>query len=412
MTGIRILCAAFCSMRIAFLTSRFPYPVEKGDKLRAYRHLCHLCQRHEVHLLAVSHQEVPIEHLRIVEEQCASVRVFRISRWKIAWNCLKAIFSGLPVQVGYFLDARCKQALQAALISIQPDHVFAQLIRTAEYVRRIPFPKTLDYMDTFSVGAGQRSRSGSWLMRPFFAIESFLLRRYERQVYADFTNHAIISSQDRERLPLPYRKSVVVLPNGVDADYFKPSDNPPAQQWDVVFVGNMGYFPNIEAAQFLAHKIMPSLWDVRPETTLCIAGARPDRRVRALRSARVEVTGWVEDIRTVYARGRVFVAPMFSGMGQQNKILEAMAMQRPCITTAIVNYAIGAEHGTHVLLAASSKSFAENILRLLNDCEFAESLAHNARTFVRNNYGWDRQNKILDSLIYTDVRVKSDHVHA
>ncbi|MDX1478727.1 MAG: glycosyltransferase [Saprospiraceae bacterium] len=385
-------------MRIAYITSRFPFPTEKGDKLRAFEHIRYLSRRHEVHCFSISHQPVPAEAADRLRQLCASVSVYVIPGWKVPVNIFRGMLNGLPVHVSYFLDAGLKQRMLSDLIRTAPDHIISQLIRTTEYVRSVPHSKTLDYMDTFSYGAAQRAGSDVWWKRPFYAWESRRLRRYERQVYQDFDHHLIISGQDRSRLPLPYQRSVDVVPNGVDLDYYQPQDRAP--RYDVVFVGNMGYLPNIEAAEFLVRRVMPQVWQGYPRATVCIAGARPHRRVTRLQNELVEVTGWVDDVRAYYASGKVFVAPMLSGMGQQNKILEAMAMGRPCITTSIVNNAIGAVPNQHVLLAENSRQFADQIERLISDPQLAGQLAAAARHFVATEFDWESQNKKLDHILY------------
>lgn len=385
-------------MKIAFITSRFPFPIEKGDKLRAYQHLRWLGARHEVHLFALSHHEVPDADVQAVKALCASVHIYRISPARLLLNLFSGWLNGLPASVAYFLDQKQKRLMQEDLIRLQPQHAFVQLIRAAEYVRVLPIPKTLDYMDVFSFGASQRAKTGTWYLRPFFALEAKRLRRFEKSVYNDFTNHVIISAQDRDRLPLPFQGSVSILSNGVDLSYFAPMQDM-LPLYDVLFVGNLGYLPNIEAAEYLIHDIMPLVWKSFPRASVCLAGARPHRRVQNLSGARVEVTGWVDDIRPYYAKGKVFVAPMWSGMGQQNKILEAMAMERPCITTPLVDNAIGAAYEGALLTAADRNTFAQAICGLLADSTSAQELGKKARAFVSRNYSWDSQNKVLDGLL-------------
>jgi sugar transferase (PEP-CTERM/EpsH1 system associated) len=384
-------------MKIAYVTSRFPFPVEKGDKLRAYHQIRTLARKHEVHLLALTHTPVSADDRNSLSQYCQSVSTFHIPKYKLPFNTIVALMNGLPFQVGYFLDSAVKKKFQSALIKLQPDHVIAQLIRTSEYVRNIPFSKTLDYMDAFSFGAKQRSTSGRILLRPLYHWEENLLRKYERRIYASFNHHTIISHQDRDRLPLPYQKSVVVTPNGVDTSFFSPSDT--EKKWSVLFVGNMGYLPNVEAAEYLVKQVMPVIWKASPDANVCLAGARPSRRVRQLAGKNVHVTGWVDDIRESYAESKVLVAPMFSGMGLQNKILEAMSMSIPCVTTAIVNNAIGAEPGVHLAVANSAQEIGGQVLRLLSDDDRRMELGRAARTFVEKKFSWDEQNKLLDNLI-------------
>ena len=394
-------------MRIAFITSRFPYPIEKGDKLRAFHHLEYLGSEHEVHLVALNHGPVPEEYIRELEKHCASVQVFELKKWKTPFNVLKAVFAGLPMQVGYFLDSGVRRQVMDHLIRLQPDLVFSQLIRTAQYVRGLPMTKVLDYMDTFSVGAQQRGLKGNWLLRPAFLLESNLVRQYERVIYADFDYHTIISKQDRDRLALPYPRSVHVIPNGVDVDYFSPMET--QQKWTVVFVGNMGYAPNVEAAEYLVRKIMPIVWQSMPEATVCLAGARPAPSVKALAGKRVTVTGWIEDVRPYYAGASVFVAPMQSGMGLQNKILEAMAIGTPCITTPIVNNAIRAEVGKEIMVGANARSISDLILYAAKDAKLRSDLSKAGRNFVEREFSWKKQNHDLKELLQNEREYFTDY---
>ena len=391
-------------MRIAYIASRFPFPVEKGDKLRAYNHIRYLSTLGDVHLLALSHDHVAQEHIQELERYCSSVSIYDLGKVRTLLNTGLALFRGLPLQVGYFTDQRQKNRVVEDLIGIQPDVVFSQLIRTAEYVRGLPMFKVLDYMDTFSVGAGQRAGNDNFILRPFYALESRLVRNYEQHIYADFNKHLIISRQDRDRLPLPYPKSVEVVPNGVDLDYFKKQSDVDSK-YSIVFVGNMGYMPNIQAAEYLVKRIMPLVWKALPEANVCLAGVRPAKRVRRLAGPKVEVTGWVEDVRPYYTASDIFVAPMFSGMGQQNKILEAMAMSKPCVTTPIVNNAIRAEPGREIMVAANAQAAAELVIYLLRDRKMREDLSKAARSFVESGYAWERQNKKLRALLEPSLQM-------
>lgn len=383
-------------VKIIFITSRFPYPIEKGDKLRAYHQIKGLSTLHDVHLISISHQPVGVADRQEMLKYCKEIHVFRISKLRKWMNIVKAAFSGTPLMVGYFLDQKLKSKIQKTILDIEPDHIFAQLIRTAEYVRNLPFPKTLDYMDVFSVGMNQRSLVGWKPLRSFYRYESMRLERFEQEVYRDFDHHTVISIQDRDRLQINNTESIAVLPNGVDAEFFQRDHAEYSATYDLVFVGNMGYLPNIEAAEFLVKKVMPKLPD---HVRLMIAGARPHHRVKQLVSDRVIISGWMDDIRKAYTAGRVFVAPIFSGMGQQNKILEAMAMQLPSVTSTMVNNAIHAKEGKEILIADDAEGFALKIMKLLEDEIFAGQIGEEARTFVIKAYSWKKQIERLDQII-------------
>jgi len=387
-------------VRIVYVTSRFPFPVEKGDKLRAFHQIRILSQRHEIHLVAISHQPISQEALNAMQPYCKSVRVFRIREWLLPFQILAGWLEGLPLQVSYFLDKTIKRQVQYHIIHIEPDHVICQLIRAAGYVRALPFQKTLDYMDVFSEGMHQRAVSHK-VFKMFFEMEAKRLANYERTIYKDFDHHIIISAQDRDRLKLPSKEHIAVIPNGVDHQYWKNTDNH-QPSFDLVFVGNLGYGPNISTASFIVNKILPELRKRKRIVKVLIAGARPGKKISSFNSIEgVSVRGWVEDIREAYQDGRIFVAPMFSGLGLQNKILEAMSMRLPCVTSSMVNNAIGATPGTHILVADTIEEIADNIEFLLDHHDRYEQIANAGREFVVTHFDWEDQVSKLEKLIFT-----------
>lgn len=387
-------------MRIVFVTSRFPYPVEKGDKLRAFHQIRILSLQHEIHLVAISHHKIPSEHLLAMSPYCKSIRVFQIRNWLLPFQLILGWLQGLPLQVSYFLDRTIKRKVQYHIIRLEPDHVICQLIRASPYVQSLPFTKTLDYMDVFS--EGMRQLAGKY--KPigfFFRWEASRLSAYERTIYKDFDKHTIISSQDRERLRLASHDQVAIIPNGVDSSFMPRHDfQPPA--FDLVFVGNLGYGPNKEAALFLVRKLLPELKSRGLKVSLLLAGARPGRKIWRLRGEQgVVVRGWVEDIRKAYGDGRIFVAPMFSGLGLQNKILEAMSMGLPSVTTSMVNNAIQARPGEELLIADTVGGLADHIERLMKDETLYQRISTAARQFVLQHYAWEDQVAKLETVIQT-----------
>ena len=130
-----------------------------------------------------------------------------------------------------------------------------------------------------------------------------------------------------------------------------------------------------------------------------LAGARPSTQVRQLAEDRITVTGWVDDMRDCYAKSTLFVAPMMIGTGLQNKLLEAMAMQLPCVTTTLANNALKAEATTEIILAETALEFAEAIIHLLQNPERAREIALNGHQFIQNHYSWEAQTKPLLTLL-------------
>ena len=314
-------------MKILVLTSRFPFPLEKGDKLRIYHQIKHLSKFHQIVLVAIDGR-VPLKtEIDEIKVFCEEVYVFRIRKWERILRLIRTAFTRLPFQVGWFYKSSIKRKIRRILLDNDISHIYCQLIRVAEYVKTFPLPKTLDYMDTLSAGMRRRADDSVFPMKQILRTESNRLARYESAIWKYFDHHTIISIRDRDDLNINESHLAEVIPNGVNTLYFTPMpDEEP--QYDLVFAGNLGYEPNIKAAIRLVDWLSDLKVFGKPIRIL-ISGARPSARVKSLAKSNVFVSGWVKDIRKSYASGKIFVAPLFSGSGLQNKILEAMSMGVP-----------------------------------------------------------------------------------
>jgi glycosyltransferase involved in cell wall biosynthesis len=234
-------------------------------------------------------------------------------------------------------------------------------------------------------------------MKPILKMEYRRLCKYEHNVFNDFDHKTIISYPDRDGIPHPYKDKIEVIINGVDTEYYRPL--PAEKQFDLIFTGNMGYPPNVNAAIFLATKILPLIHKSLPEVRMVLAGATPHSQVLELKSEKIEVTGWVTDIRKYYASSRLFIAPMQIGTGLQNKLLEAMAMKIPSITSPLANQALNARDGEEIRIGNNEQEFAEIVVDLLTHPKKAEMLAEKGFEFVQRNYNWASATGKLEKLI-------------
>jgi len=384
-------------MKILVLLPRVPYPLEKGDKLRAYNHIRYLSKNNEIILCALNDTRIHPDALKNLKPFCKSIHIISISKLRIAWNLFTALFKGIPFQTGYFYNRKAQKLIDKIIAQENPDHIFCQLVRVAEYVKYQGIPKTLDYQDVFSKGIERRIEKASFYLKPLFNAEYKRLLKYEKQVFSWFNNKTIISRPDRDFIPHPEKDKIIIIPNGVDYEFFKPLKR--EKKYEIVFIGNMGYPPNVDAAEYLALKILPLVQGSKPKARLLLAGASPDSRILALQSDNIQVTGWVDDIRECYAQARIFIAPMQIGTGLQNKLLEAMAMKIPCITSPLANSALGAEDRKEILVGNTPAEYAAHIINLLDNASFAEEIAEAGYRFVIGNYDWAGATSKLEELM-------------
>ncbi|CAB4731873.1 unannotated protein [freshwater metagenome] len=346
-------------------------------------------------LVALSEGPVDPEAFdKVAADCCSNIHVISRSRVTTVVSTLLAVLRGQPLQVGYFNSASAAREIDQIIAKEKPDHIYCQLIRTASYGRNNSIPRTLDYQDAFSASMQRRAdQSPSWL-RWIFALEARRIARYEERAFAWFDSQVIISEQDRDLLGFAGSEKVQIVRNGVDTEFFSPHSTPTDQR-DLLFVGNMGYPPNVNAVTTLVSEILPLVREARPQTDLLIAGARPTKAVQQLAGAGIEVSGWLDDIRSAYERGRIMVVPLVIGAGLQNKILEAMSMGVPCITTELVNRAIGAVPDEEVLIASSAQEFAEQTLRLLESPELYSRISAGGLQLVQSRYSWQAVGETL-----------------
>lgn len=386
-------------MKILVILSRVPYPLEKGDKLRAFNQIKELSKKHQIILCALNDTTLDENAMNEMKKYCRAISIVPFSKLTILKNLFRAVFTGLPLQVGYFYFSKAQKKVDELIQKHQPDHIYCQLIRTSEYARKYKdIPKTLDYMDVFSKGIERRKASGPFYMRPLLYLEYKRLLKYEREIFGYFNNKTIISGQDRSLIPHPENQKIKIIPNGVDTDYFKPVKR--TKEFELLFNGNMNYPPNVESAEYLVEKIMPYVWNKMPGARLLISGASPNTKVKELESDKVIVSGWVDDVRENYAKSKILVAPMQISIGLQNKLLEAMAMQIPCITSSLANNALGAKHNDQIMVADKPEQYALQILELLQNEAKANMIAMNGYKFAVNNFNWKSTTAQLEQLFF------------
>ena len=372
--------------KIVIMATRFPFPIEKGDKLRTYYLLKSLHKTHDLYLISLSEETISEGQLNEIKAFTKEIHLFTLSKIGKYFRLIWGLFNSKPLQVNYFTSFKKKRKIEDLLELIKPDHIICQLIRSAEYVKNYhDCPKTIDYMDALSKGMERRINKVNWTSKFIFQLEARRLKDYERRIFNYFEFQTIISKQDRDYISHPDQKKMLVMPNGIDDHYFEALKV--EKKYELVFVGNLNYPPNIDAINYLVKEILPSL----PHLKFLISGANPSKSLlHQLDSIpNITITGWVDDIRESYLQGKILIAPMQIGTGMQNKILEAMALGVPSITTTLANNAIMATHQETIWVADTRESIILGIETLLSNEAMYEKIKGNAKEFVRERYNWN-----------------------
>jgi glycosyltransferase involved in cell wall biosynthesis len=273
-----------------------------------------------------------------------------------------------------------------------------QLVRrTAALPERLDLPLVVDLVDALSLNLERRAGHEIAPLRALLRSEAARLLRFERALCTRAQAVTVVSPLDREAIgDLP---RLHVNRNGVDLERFAPPTSPRDPHL-LVFTGNLGYFPNADAARRLARDVMPRIWREAPQARLALVGARPTRAVRRLAAldARLELHADVPDVAPYLTRASVALLPLQAGSGQLFKLLEALACATPVVATPRALAGVEVEPGRHVRSAESVDELAGAALALLGDPARAAALGAAGRAYVAERHSWERVTAELEAL--------------
>jgi len=375
-------------VRVLWLVTRLPVPPWRGDQVRAFHHLRHLAPRHDVTCCALLAREPPTALRAGVTALGARLEVVPLGTLGAVPALARALAGDRrPLQVLLYDRIRARRRVAALIAAERFDVVHAQLVRTAPYLPGPAGPPVvLDLIDALSANLARRARQERGPLAPVAAWEATRLARFERFLIARAARSLVVSAAEREALGGGDR--IAVVANGVDGDAFAFHDGPRPRA-RLLFFGNLGYFPNVDAVRWLVTEIFPRVRAEVPEAELRLVGARPARVVRALaRTPGVSLAAAVPAMAPEVAASTVALVPMRAGTGLQNKVLEAMAAGTPVVATPPAVAALDVRPGEHLLVAGDAPAIAAATVALVRDPVRARAMAAAARALVERRYSW------------------------
>lgn len=395
-------------MNILYLCHRIPYPPNKGEKIRAFHQLRYLAAQHTVHLACLVDTPEDLQHVKALEQYCASIDVVYRPKLRATLRALWALCTNQPLSVASFYSAALASKIAQRLRAEPIDRIVAFSSSMAVYVQEVSgIPKVMDFVDADSDKWRLFANYHAWALAWLYRLEARRLARYEVDVARRFDHAIFVTEREahllQQRVP---ERPISVIPNGVDLEYFTPPQErervtgPPM----LVFTGMMNYFPNVDAVDYFCREIFPLVRAIIPATQLYIVGRNPTKHVRQLsRQSQVIVTGAVPDVRPYLARAQVAVAPLRIARGVQNKILEAMAMGLPVVGTPAALEGTWATTADGVRVADSPQAFAQALVTLLEDHALQRQCALQARRYVQHYHQWEEHNARLETLLRETV---------
>ncbi len=379
-------------MRILALSTWWPEPADNGSRMRIMQLLRQLGARHELHLIALTQGPAGAVRRDELSQLCASLRAIeRPTRPIRLPDHLLSLVVPEPASVRATWHPELARAVDAATRQQRPDAVIAFQIDMAPYALRVPgVPRILEELELAYILEHHRQQPNLRL-RLRFLLTALQYRRYVTGLLSRFTAVTVVSEREAalvRSLARGRSLELAVIPNGADVATCRPYRYDPDPD-TLIYPGALSYAANLDAMAYFLSAIFPRIRQARPATTMRITGhSTPAQRAALPATAGVEHTGYVEDIRALIARSAVEVVPLRQGGGTRLKILEALALGTPVVSTTKGAEGLDLTPGQDYLIADTPAAFAENTVRLLAHPDERARLSANGRRVVAERYDW------------------------
>jgi len=392
-------------MRILQLTPRIPYPPDDGGKIVIFESIKRLAMRgHKITLLSfIPNNNVDFSYLK---RYCKLETV----ELNISDSYVKMLFNLFSLEA-YTISKYRRRSLLIKLKKLLEsewfDIVHIDSLHMAYYGRFIKKNNNLPVIlreHNVESTIWERYYKGilNPLVRSYVRIQFNKVYKYESKIVEDFDRCFMITAHDKERIERMNKKvKASVTPAGVDTSYFLPMAVE-KEPYSIVFVASMDWIPNIEGIIWFYNDIFPLIKRKTPQSKLYIIGKNPPYIVKRLQTHDVVITGFVDDVRKYMAISSVFIVPLKTGGGMRIKILNALAMGKPVVSTSVGCEGIEVRDGEHLYIANTAKEFAHKVIELLNDSHKCKQIGEAGMKLVREKYNWERMVELLEKQ-YSEV---------
>jgi glycosyltransferase involved in cell wall biosynthesis len=378
------------NMRILFLSRWFPVPINNGSKLRIYNLLRGLSKHHDITLLSFTDQPEEILGYSEMRSLCSEVHVVRWQEFNP--KSRKSVTGFLSPTPRFLLDTHSVQMedlIQNSLSSKKYELIIASELSMAAYYESFKdIPALFDDIELGGFYGGSAAKTDFVFSRFRRALTWFKLRTYLSRLMNSFSGGVVVSEQERHFFTVnfpKYEKRINVIPNCIAYRDYQDIDAQPVPN-QLIFTGSFRFNANYEAIKWFVQEIFPKILAQLPETKLVVTGDHAGLPIPSTKN--VILTGYVDDIKSLIASSRISIAPLLTGGGTRLKILEAMAIGIPVVTTSKGAEGLAAVSGVHLLIADSSSEFADAVVAVLKDDHLSETLSVNGKNFAKEKYDW------------------------
>jgi len=392
---------------LLYLVHRIPYPPNKGDKIRSFHFLQALASDYRIYLGTFVDDQQDWQYVDELKDLCQETCFLKLNPQQAKILSLQGLLAGKPLTLPYYYKQKMQHWVDEVIHKNDISKVLVFSSAMAQYINDgHAVERFVDFVDVDSDKWRQYAEKKSWPGSWIYKREAKLLFDFEKETAKKSSAGFFVSDQEAQlfnKLAPETNEKITFINNGVDTRYFSPAhsyESPydPGEQV-VVFTGAMDYWANVDAVSWFADQVYPLVLQQLPETKFYIVGSKPTKEVQSLASRPgITVTGAVVDIRPYLACSSLVVAPLRIARGIQNKVLEAMAMNKPVIASPQAIEGIPVNEELDVSIEENLENFAERVcLKLTTDSAHGQQKSN--RDFVQERFSWQHSGKKLKELI-------------
>lgn len=394
---------------LLFLSHRIPFPPNKGDKIRSFNLLKHLSKKYNIYLGAFIDDKEDRKYINDLRQWCKEVFLVEINPRYRKILSLYGLVTGESLSIPYYRHHSIQKWVNQCLAIREIKKVVIFSSPMSQYILTEKANGTrcvIDFVDVDSEKWMQYSQKHCWPLSWIYRREGKKLLQFDRKASLQTDVSVFVSAEESSlfsKLAPDTSTNNVYMENGVDAEYFSPDRayaNPYPDNADViVFTGAMDYWANIDAVVWFANKILPKITKKNENARFYIVGSHPsDEVLKLAKISGVTIVGAVKDVRPYVANSSISVAPLRIARGLQNKVLEAMAMQKPVVATPSAMEGIRVDESFFSLVTDDEDSFSERCISLLEHGDI-NRLGEKGRQLIIKEYSWESNLEKFDSFL-------------
>ncbi len=388
-------------MKILYLTARQPYPVTKGDQIIAYEQIKELSKNHEIYLVSFYNKDYKIL-VNEMNKYCKKLYLFKDSKIKQLIAASKTVFNFSSIQANCYYRYDVNKKIKEVYNEIEPDIIHVQSFRMARYFLDENIKnKSIDLIDAYSLNMLNRAKKAKNILKLLWYSEYHLLKRFEKDILKRYKYKFIVAERDKDYLQ---DSGIVVNYNGTSLNNENKKEINKNNNVNIIFQGNMSYYPNVQAVIFLIEELLPKIKLLCSNVKLLVVGSNPSKEILKYKSEDIEFTGYVESMKPYLNSADMAIYPIFSATGIQNKVLEAMASKIPCIVSKeAASGVLGLVDMKNILIADNLDQYISCFEYILNNKDDINLIVNEGYNLIKEKYSWGRNVSVLEKIWIDEV---------